>query len=35
MQITNYFDSDDKAHWLDEIGRCEWAGMSIRRAFLI
>ncbi|WP_028509129.1 GNAT family N-acetyltransferase [Ruminococcus sp. NK3A76] len=26
MQITNYFDSDDKAHWLDEIGRCEWAG---------
>ena len=26
MQITNYFDSAERAHWLDKIGLCEWAG---------
>ena len=25
MQITNYFDSADRAHWLTKIKSCEWA----------
>ncbi len=24
MTVINYFESEDKKHWLDEIGRCEW-----------
>lgn len=30
MQVINYFDSDRKGHWLDEIKRCDWgAGMFL------
>ncbi|MBO4914764.1 MAG: GNAT family N-acetyltransferase [Oscillospiraceae bacterium] len=25
MQIIDYFDSDRKKHWLDELRRCEWS----------
>ena len=25
MKILNYFDTDDRPHWLAELGRCDWA----------
>ena len=31
MKVINYFDSDNKAHWLEEIGRSDWrAGAFLR-----
>lgn len=24
LEIINYFSSEDRAHWLEEIRRCEW-----------
>ena len=24
MQVINYFDSNNKEHWLSEIARCDW-----------
>ncbi len=31
MQVINFFDSDDRQHWLDELGRSDWrAGAFLR-----
>ncbi|MBQ3889681.1 MAG: GNAT family N-acetyltransferase [Clostridia bacterium] len=24
MKVINYFESENKAHWLDELNRCDW-----------
>ncbi|MBE7005127.1 MAG: GNAT family N-acetyltransferase [Ruminococcaceae bacterium] len=32
MQVINYFDSDRKEHWLDELRHCDWrAGAFLHR----
>lgn len=35
MKIIDYFTTDDKAHWLNELGKCEWdAGRMLHRRLL-
>ena len=34
LEIMEYFTAENRKHWLEEIGRCEWgAGKYLHRSY--